>query len=108
MPIPVTCWLWRPKRHKFLIAEWIIPQCNCCRRWHSIGTNVLSQHCKSKKPRSKTYGVYSKCGVWPSPATAMNLQPAVSDDGWRFRGLVVAAPGDGRTPAIRFADFENT
>jgi hypothetical protein len=38
----------------------------------------------------------------------MNLQPAVSDDGWRFRGLVVAAPGDGRTPAIRFADFENT
>jgi hypothetical protein len=60
------------------------------------------------KPAKRFWSAFSKCGVWPSPATAMNVPPTVSDDGWRFRGLMVAAPGDGRTPAIRFADFENT
>ena len=53
-------------------------------------------------------GVLLKCGVWPSPATAKNLQPTIPGQFQRFPGLAAAAPGDGRTPARRFADFENT
>jgi hypothetical protein len=53
-------------------------------------------------------GVFLKNGVWPFPATAMSLRPTISDALQRLCHLIVAVPGDGRTPTNPSADFENT
>ena len=52
--------------------------------------------------------MFSKCGVWPSSATAAAFRSVVSDNFQRQGNADDAAPGDGRTPTKCFVDFENT